>query len=55
MRVYTVMREVCPSNTMVEFRDFINYSASMDPPLRGGDSHGLQVGTREFIQGWIVF
>jgi len=26
------------SNTMAEFRNFINASALMDPPLRGGDS-----------------
>ena len=28
---------VCPSNVMVEFQDFINHSALMDLPLRGGD------------------
>ena len=28
---------VCLSNTMAEFRDFINFSALLDPPLRGGD------------------
>ena len=28
---------VCPSNAMAEFRDFINQSALVDLPLRGGD------------------
>ena len=28
---------VCPFNTMVDFREFINFSALMDPPLRGED------------------
>jgi len=28
---------VCPSNTMAEFREFMNFSTLMDPPLRGGD------------------
>ena len=28
---------VCPLNAMAEFQDFINYSALMDLPLRGGD------------------
>jgi len=38
---------VCPFNTMAEFRDFINCSALMDPPLGGGEiSRGLGVGTR---------
>ena len=27
--------DVCPSNTMGEFREFINFYALMDPPLGG--------------------
>lgn len=26
---------VCSSNAMAEFREFINYSALLDPPLKG--------------------
>ena len=28
---------VCLSNTMAKFQEFINFSALMNPPLRGGD------------------
>jgi len=28
---------VCPSNAMVEFQNFINYTALLDLPLKGGD------------------
>jgi len=28
---------VCPFNAMVEFQDFVNYSALLDLPLKGGN------------------
>ena len=45
---------VCPSDAMVEFQDFVNYSALMDLPLGGGGRlyFGPGVEMNRYVQGW---
>ena len=52
--LYTQERSsgLCPMNTIQEFHDFINYSALVDLPLRGGDFTWSKSGGMLFFRGW---
>jgi len=40
---------LCPANTMSEFHEFINYSALVDLPLRGGEFTWFRSGLDFFV------
>jgi len=46
---------VCPSNAMVEFQEFINYSSLLDLLLGGGTLLGPRAEMNRYVQGWTTF